>query len=105
MHSTRVKKPWPHSVREPAYAANAPKQTVSLTINSDLFARVKSLGINASRIAEEALAHELERLRRDEIETLVRADMAAINAYESEHGSFADHVRIHYGDTPSGSNK
>jgi post-segregation antitoxin (ccd killing protein) len=92
-----VKKPWPNSVREPAYAADAPKQTVSLTINSDLFARAKSLGINASRIAEEALAQELDRLRRAEIEGQVRNDIAAINAYEAEHGSFADHIRAHYG--------
>jgi post-segregation antitoxin (ccd killing protein) len=52
------------SAREPAFLAEAPKQTVSLTINSDLIARIKSLGINASRVAETALAAELERHRR-----------------------------------------
>jgi antitoxin CcdA len=97
VYSTRVKNKWPDSVREPAYAADAPKQTVSLTINSDLFARVKALGINASRVAEEALAQELNRQRRAEIETAARADIAAIDAYEQKHGSFADHVRAHYG--------
>ncbi len=97
-----MKKPWPSSVRAPAYAADAPKQTVSLTINSDLFARAKALGVNASRVAEEALAHELDRLRREEIEAQVRTDMAAINAYEAKHGSFADHVREHYGESLPG---
>jgi antitoxin CcdA len=87
-------------VREPAYAADAPKQTVSLTINSDLFARVKALGINASRVAEEALAQELDRRRRAEIEAGIRSDIAAIDAYERKHGSFADHVRAHYGGSP-----
>ncbi len=99
-----MKNKWPASVREPAYAENAPKQTVSLTINSDLFARIKSMGINASRIAEEALAQELERQRRAQIEAGVRADIAAVNAYEEQHGSFAEHVRRHYGDKlPGGS--
>jgi post-segregation antitoxin (ccd killing protein) len=93
-----VKNRWPHSVRDPAYLATAPKQTVSLTINSDLMARVKSLGINASRIAEEALAQELDRQRRTEIEAEMRQDMAAIDAYEQKYGSFTDHARAHYGD-------
>ncbi len=81
---------------------DAPKQTVSLTINSDLFARAKSLGINASRIAEEALAQELERQRRAQIEAEVRSDVAAVNAYEEQHGSFAEHVRRHYGEKAPG---
>jgi antitoxin CcdA len=93
-----VKNKWPASVREPAYAIDAPKQTVSLTINSDLMARVKAMGINASRVAEEGLAQEVERLRRAEIEAEVRQDLAAIEAYEQKHGNFADHVREHYGD-------
>jgi post-segregation antitoxin (ccd killing protein) len=88
-----VKNQWPSSVREPVYALDAPRQTVSLTINSDLFARVKSLGLNASRIAEEALARELDRLRRSEVEAEVRGEVAAINAYEERHGSFSAHLR------------
>lgn len=91
-----MKDRWPASVREPAYAIDAPRQTVSLTINSDLFARVKALGINASRIAEEALARELDGRRRAEIEAEVRADIEAANAYEAKHGSFAELVREHY---------
>lgn len=93
-----MKNKWPASVREPAYAVDAPKQTVSLTINSDLMARIRAMGINASRIAEEGLAREVERLRRAEIEAEVRQDLAAIAAYEQKHGSFADHVREYYGD-------
>jgi post-segregation antitoxin (ccd killing protein) len=90
-----VKKPWSHSIREPAYAADAPKQTVSLTINSDLFARVKSLGINASRVAEEALAQELERQRRTAILAEVEADVQAVDAYIATHGHFAEQIREH----------
>lgn len=95
MYKTRVKNKWPHSIREPAFRADAPRQTVSLTINSDLFAHVKALGINASRVAEEALAQELEKRRRADIEAEVRADIQVINAYIEKHGSFADHMREH----------
>lgn len=92
-----MKHTWPSSVREPAYALDAPRQTVSLTINSDLFARAKSLGINASRIAEEALARELERLRRAQVEGEVRGEVAAINDYEQKHGSFSARLRRYRG--------
>jgi antitoxin CcdA len=94
-----VKKPWPSSIHEPAYRLDAPRQTVSLTINSDLFARAKAAGINASRVAEEALAAELEKRRRAHIGAAVRADVAAIDAYAEQHGSFGDHLREHVGDT------
>jgi post-segregation antitoxin (ccd killing protein) len=87
-----VKNQWPNSVREPVYAADAPKQTVSLTINSDLFARVKSLGINASRIAEEALVQELERHRRAVILAEVEADVRAADAYMAKHGNHGELV-------------
>lgn len=59
---------------------------------------MKAEGINASRIAEEALAQELDRRRRTEVEAEVREGLAAINTYIEKHGSFADHVREHYGE-------
>jgi post-segregation antitoxin (ccd killing protein) len=99
-----VKQPWPIGIREPSYRADAPRQTVSLTINSDLFARVKSLGINASRVAEEALARELDSRRRTEIMAEVRADIEAANAYEERHGNFAEMVRQHYRETEGNGN-
>lgn len=79
-------------MREPAYAVDAPRQTVSLTINSDLFARVKALGLNASRIAEEALAKELERQRREQILAEVEADVRAADAYTRKFGSHGEMV-------------
>jgi post-segregation antitoxin (ccd killing protein) len=36
----------------PLFDSRARKQTVSLTVNSDLYARTRALGINASRVAE-----------------------------------------------------
>jgi post-segregation antitoxin (ccd killing protein) len=59
---------------------------------------VKAEGINASRVAEEALAQELERRRRADLEAEVRAGLAALNTYVEKHGSFADHVREYYGE-------
>jgi antitoxin CcdA len=85
------------SVREPAYDSSAARQTVSLTINADLFARIKALGINASRVAEEALARELERHRAEQLKRDIRQDVDAMNAFVAQHGSFADMARAHYG--------
>jgi post-segregation antitoxin (ccd killing protein) len=59
---------------------------------------VKAEGNNASRVAEEALAQELERRRRADIEAEVCAGLAAINTYVEKHGSFADHVRDYNGE-------
>lgn len=78
------------------FDSQAAKQTVSLTINSDLFARTKALGINASRVAEEALAKELERRRDDALRQEVKADVGAFEAFVTKHGSFAKLVRDHY---------
>jgi antitoxin CcdA len=100
-----VKKPWPNSVREPAYAADAPRQTVSLTINSDLFARVKALGINASRVAEEAFVQELERQRRAVILAEVEADVRAADAYAARHGHHGELVREYYEGSKAGRNR
>ena len=98
MYHTRVKDMWKNSVREPAYETGAPRQTVSLTINSDLYARVKSLGLNASRIAEEALAAELERQRREAILAEVEADVRAVAAYTAKHGDPAVLTREYFED-------
>jgi antitoxin CcdA len=87
---------WPNSVREPLYLAEAPKQTVSLTINSDLYAQIRAVGINASRIAEEALANALETQRRSLVVAEVQADLAAANSYVEKHGSYAELAREHY---------
>ena len=83
-------------MRTPPYNVKMGKQTVSLTINSDLVAHVKRLGINASQIAEEALAREVERRKSEQLRAEIRQDLEAANAYAEKHGSFADMVRQHY---------
>lgn len=69
---------------------------MSLTINSDVYARAKRLGINASQVAEAALADEVARLTAEEIRAEIHLDLQACNSYAEKHGSFADLVREHY---------
>ena len=72
------------------------KRTVSLTINSGLYAEAKALGINASQVAEEALAHEVARRKAELVRGEIKQDLEALDAYEAKHGSFAEMVREHY---------
>ncbi len=83
-------------MRSPAYDLKAAKQTVSLTINSDLYSQAKRFGINASQIAEEALGQEVARRKSERLRDEVRKDLEALDAYEAKHGSFAEMVREHY---------
>jgi antitoxin CcdA len=85
-------------VRRPPYDVKAAKQTVSLTINSDLYAQAKKLGINTSQVAEEALIQQVSRHRAEQLEAEIRQDLEAANAYAAKHGSFAEMVRQHYRD-------
>jgi post-segregation antitoxin (ccd killing protein) len=83
-------------MRRPLFEPRASKQTVSLTLNSDLYAKAKSAGVNASKVAEEAIAAAYAELRRDKIIAELREDLAAAEGYAEQHGSFPDHVRQHY---------
>jgi antitoxin CcdA len=83
-------------MRNPLFESKAPKQTVSVTLNSDLYAKAKDLGINASRVAEEALAHEYSARLSDALRSEIRDELAALERYEEQHGSFPEHVRAHY---------
>jgi len=87
-------------MRDPLYSPKAPKQTVSITLNSDLYAKAKGAGINASRVAEEAIASAYAALHAKALAEELRASLAAVSAYAEHHGSFPDFVRAHY-ETPS----
>jgi antitoxin CcdA len=69
---------------------------VSLSINSDLYAQAKKLGINASQVAEEALIQQVARLKAEQVQAEIRQDLEAASAYMAKHGSFAEMVRRHY---------
>jgi post-segregation antitoxin (ccd killing protein) len=83
-------------MREPLFEPKAAKQTVSITLNSDLYAKAKSIGINTSKVAEEALAQEYAQRRSEVLLAEIRRDLAAVAAYAEQHGSFPDLVREHY---------
>jgi post-segregation antitoxin (ccd killing protein) len=53
----------------PLFDSRARKQTVSLTMNSDLYARTRALGINASRVADAALAQALREKQAELYQT------------------------------------
>ncbi len=83
-------------MRVPAHDVKAAKRTVSLTLNSDLYARAKKLGINASQVAEAALAIEVARRQAELVRADIARDLDAVSAYEAKHGSFAEMAREHY---------
>lgn len=83
-------------MRDPLFEPKAAKQTVSITVNSDLYAKAKGLGINASKVAEKALAQEYAQRRSETLIAELRQDLAAVERYAELHGSFADLVREHY---------
>jgi post-segregation antitoxin (ccd killing protein) len=83
-------------MRDPLYDPKAPKQTVSLTLNSELYAKAKSIGINASKVAEESLAKEYAARRGEALLAELRRDVVVVERYEEQHGSFPELVRAHY---------
>jgi post-segregation antitoxin (ccd killing protein) len=83
-------------MRNPLFEPKAPKQTVSITLNSDLYAKAKSMGINTSKVAEEALAEEYSAGLREALRAEIQNELAALESYEAEHGSFSEFVRAHY---------
>jgi post-segregation antitoxin (ccd killing protein) len=76
---------------------------VSVTLNSDLYVKAKRLGINASQVAEEALAHEYASRRAIELRAELEKEFAGIEKYVEEHGCFAEIARSHYGDDEASS--
>jgi post-segregation antitoxin (ccd killing protein) len=83
-------------MKSPLFDPKAAKQTVSITLNSDLYAKAKSIGVNTSRVAEEALAAAYTARRRQALLAEVQQDLAAADSYAEQHRSFADLVREHY---------
>ena len=80
-------------MRQPPFDPAAKKRTVSLTLNADLYAKAKAHGINASQVAEAALAEALAASLAAEVRAEIDKDMAAYNAYVEKHGSPAEMLR------------
>jgi len=83
-------------MRRPLYDTRAPKQTVSLTLNGELYARAKKLELNVSQIAEQALADAVQRLDAEQVKAEIAQEFVAIAEYEKKHGSFVEMMREYY---------
>ncbi len=81
-------------MRRPPFDPSAKKRTVSLTLNGDLYAKAKAEGINASQVAEAALAVRLTEKVRAEI----KQDLEAYNTFIEKHGSPAEMLREYLAD-------
>jgi len=80
-------------MRQFPFDPSAKKRTVSLTLNSDLYAKAKAQGINASQVAEAALAQALAARLMEKVQAEIERDLAAYNAYIEKHGSPAEMLR------------
>ena len=80
-------------MRHSLFDRTAKKRTISLTINGDLYAKAKLLGINASQVTEDALAEALAIRVSEKIRAEIQQDLTAYNAYIEGHGSPAEMLR------------
>lgn len=80
-------------MRHSLFDAAAKKRTISLTVNGDLYAKAKLQGINASQVAEDALAEALAARVSEKIRAEIQQDLTAYNAYVEKHGSPAEMLR------------
>ena len=75
------------------YAHDAPKRPTNLSLNEDLVRAAKSLDLNVSAIAEEALA---EAVRKQAARLWLEENAEAIEAYNErvrKAGVFSDKLR------------
>ena len=82
-------------MRDQLYDSKAPKQTVSLTVNSDLYSRAKRVGLNISQVAEQAVADAYAKKCAETIASEIREDLMAVAEYAALHGDFAELARGH----------
>jgi hypothetical protein len=62
-------------MRQLPFDPAAKKRTVSVTLNSDLYAKARAQGINASRVAETALAEALAARLTDKVRAEIEQDL------------------------------
>ena len=79
-------------MKEPLFDESAARRTVSLTLNSDLYARAKEAGINVSRVAEQALAGAYAEKAREALRAQMAADLRALDAFAEKYGSFSEEL-------------
>ena len=75
------------------YDPDAPRKAANLSVNSDLMAQARELGLNVSALLEERLAAAVREARR---KAWLAENEQAVSEYNdrvAEHGSFGDRAR------------
>jgi antitoxin CcdA len=72
---------------------HAPRRAVNLSLNGDMVAKARALGLNLSSIAEEAITREVARATEARFKAEIARGLEQYDQYLAEHGSFADAVR------------
>ena len=75
------------------YDTTAPKKATNLTVNSDLLAQAKELGINISAVLELSLAQRVKQVKADIWLTENQEAIEAYNQDVDENGVFGDDFR------------
>ena len=76
----------------PLFDESAARRTVSVTLNSDLYARAKEAGINVSRVAEQAVAGAYAEKAREARRAQMAEDLRALDAFTEKYGSFTEEM-------------
>jgi post-segregation antitoxin (ccd killing protein) len=85
------------AVRVPLFDQAAPRRTVSLALNADLYARVQAAGLNVEALTERALEEALRAQEREHILKDIAIERAQLAAYVAEHGNPAEQWREAFG--------
>lgn len=75
------------------YDLSAPKKSANLSVNSELLAHAKQLGINLSALLEQSLAQKVKELKAQAWLEENRTAIAKYNQEVEEHGVFSDGLR------------
>ena len=76
-----------------AYDLDAPKRAANLSINADLLAQAREMGVNLSATLEEALVETLRRHRRAQWQAENAEAFEAYNDHVEKQGVFGDRLR------------
>jgi antitoxin CcdA len=72
------------------YDSGAGKKTTTLTVNSDLLAKAKSLDINISALLEQALAARIQKMEKEAWVKETAGPIGIYNRNVEEFGVFSD---------------
>lgn len=75
------------------YDSSAPKKSANLSVNSELLAHAKQLGINLSAVLEQSLAQKVKELKTQAWLEENGDAIAKYNQEVQEHGVFSDGMR------------